>query len=456
MEKVLIVDNDEFFKKTLKLFLTNAGYIYLEAFDALSALNIIENQNPDLIISEVDLPGMSGIELLQKAKALNSRNIVILMSTCADITVTTSAMQNGAFDHIDKTAEFERLTSQIKKVLESKRRDSFTQSVILPQSEEEVRKILVGNNPAMKDLYRKIGTVSSHKVSILLQGESGTGKELIARTIHESGITKNMPFVAVNCTVLSETLLESELFGHVKGAFTGAVRDKKGKFELASEGTIFLDEISEISPNLQVKLLRVLQEKEYEKVGGEETIPMHARIITASNKNLKSLVEQGRFRLDLYYRLKVFEIEVPSLRERKDDIPLLTVYFLNKINKELKKNVNRIPYEVMDRLQNYEWPGNIRELENVLTQAVVLAKGDALEMELVSLQKHENEVFNTKNIMLSLAEMERQHIINVLSNVNWNKQRACRVLKISKATLYNKIRGYKIEEFSRNDLINGI
>jgi transcriptional regulator with PAS, ATPase and Fis domain len=288
--------------------------------------------------------------------------------------------------------------------------------------------------------------ISANRVNVLIQGESGTGKELITKIIHYTGVTKRHPFIAVNCTALSENLLESELFGHVKGAFTGAIRDKKGKFELAGEGTIFLDEISEISFNLQVKLLRVLQEREFEKVGGEATIPLKARVVTASNRVLEDLVQEGNFRDDLYYRLKVFTIEVPPLRERRDDIPSLVVHFIKKINKELHKNVWKIPYEVMELLQRHEWVGNVRELENTLLQAVVLAKGDVLEKEYLLLNNYRHQRNdNSDPSRLSLSEIEKKHIKLVLDSVDWDKPQASKILGIAKTTLYKKIETYGLK-----------
>jgi transcriptional regulator with PAS, ATPase and Fis domain len=296
----------------------------------------------------------------------------------------------------------------------------------------------------MKDVYKKIGQVSSSKVTVLISGESGTGKELVARSIHYSGITKNYPFVAVNCTALSETLLESELFGHVKGSFTGAMRDKKGKFELAGEGTIFLDEISEISPQLQVKLLRVLQAREFERVGGEVSIAMKARIIAATNKDLGALISEGKFREDLYYRLKVVDIEIPPLRKRSEDIPLLVNHFLGKINAELHKNVNKVPEDVMEMLKEHEWTGNVRELENTLMQAVVLTQGDVLLKENILVRKGEEPAQADYSDSLSLSEVEKIHIKRVLGANNWNKQRTAEVLQISVPTLYSKMNQYKI------------
>jgi transcriptional regulator with PAS, ATPase and Fis domain len=263
--------------------------------------------------------------------------------------------------------------------------------------------------------------------------------------IHFEGITKNEPFIAVNCTALTETLLESELFGHVMGAFTGATRNKKGKFELAGKGTIFLDEISEISPQLQVKLLRVIQEKEFERVGGEETIAMQARIVTATNKNLLELVEKGKFREDLFYRLNIFTIYVPPLRERKEEIPKLVIHFLKKINLELHKSVNIIPYEVMEMLKNHEWVGNVRELENTLMNAVLLAKGNILEKEYFNFTIYSSKKNEIKSLK-TLAEAEKDHIQYVLEQVQWNKNQASKILGITKTTLYNKIALYNLTQ----------
>jgi len=285
---------------------------------------------------------------------------------------------------------------------------------------------------------------------VLIQGDSGTGKELIAKMIHNSGITQGHPFIAVNCSALSESLLESELFGHVKGAFTGAVRNKKGKFELAGNGTIFLDEISEISYDLQVKLLRVIQEKEFERVGGESTVPLEARIIAATNKNLAKRVDDGKFREDLFYRLKVYTITAPPLRDRKEDIPALVLHFVKKINKELHKNVRKVPYEVMEMLQEHSWVGNVRELENTLMQAILLSKSDVIEPENILLKRPEFKINKDEpsifsyNVNWSMAELEKFHIENVLNEVKGNKQKACKVLGISKPTLYNKLELYGI------------
>jgi transcriptional regulator with PAS, ATPase and Fis domain len=287
-----------------------------------------------------------------------------------------------------------------------------------------------------------------NKANVMIQGETGTGKELIARLIHYSGITREKPLVTVNCSALTESLLESELFGHVKGSFTGSIRDKSGKFELAGEGTIFLDEISEISLNTQVKLLRVIQELEFEKVGGENTIPMKARIIAATNKDLEELIKLGRFREDLYYRLKVFTINLPPLRERKEDIRDLIIHFLHKLNKRFGKNVVKIGDGVIEMLQEHDWHGNVRELENTILQAIVMSKADVLEKENITFITRKpapmlNETGGEMQFK-TIAELEKYHIKRVLDDLKWNKVEVARYLDITRPTLNAKIEKYNL------------
>jgi DNA-binding NtrC family response regulator len=447
MESILIIDDDESFGETLEIFLSDMGCRILRANNGKIGLDIVEREHPDLVITDYKMPQLNGLQVLKRIKEIDMKIQVIMLTAFEDMDSTIKAMQFGAYDYVEKL-ELERIKTITKRALESKK---LSERLVIAISEDssdyQLENSLVGSTKAMKEIYKKIGKISSTKVNVLIQGESGTGKELITKIIHYTGITHDQPFIAVNCTALSESLLESELFGHVKGAFTGAIRDKKGKFELAEEGTIFLDEISEISPNLQVKLLRVLQEREFERVGGEITIPMKARVVSASNKNLAEWVKLGKFREDLFYRLKVFTIEIPPLRERKEDIPKLVVHFLKKINKELHKNVWKIPYEVMEVLQTHEWVGNVRELENTLLQAVVLAKGDVMEKEYILLKNNEivtnNEVSKAH---LSLADIEKSHIKLVLEEVNWDKQIASKILGIAKTTLYNKIEAYGLIE----------
>ncbi len=446
METILVIDDDESIRETLYMYLSELNYKVLLAGNGKLGVEIMEKEHPDLVITDLRMSGFSGIDVLEKAKSFDNHTQVVLITAYEDMQSTIKAMQLGAYDYIEKPLELERFNVTIKRALESKKlSERLVIAISEDTSEYQIENSLVGKTSIMKEIFKKIGRISSTRVNVLIEGESGTGKELITKIIHYTGITKTLPFVAVNCTALSESLLESELFGHVRGSFTGAVRDKKGKFELAGEGTIFLDEISEISPNLQVKLLRVLQEKEFERVGGEVTIPMSARVVAATNRNLADQVKQGKFREDLYYRLKVFTIDVPPLRERRDDIPNLVIHFLKKINNELHKNVRKIPYDVMEMLQNHDWVGNVRELENILLQAVVLSKGDVLEKENILLRKSNSaDEYNYDRPNLSLAEVEKYHIQLVLDNVNWDKQKACKVLGISKPTLYSKIQTYSL------------
>lgn len=445
MDTILVIDDDKFIRETLQYYLKELDCRIFLADCGIKGIEIMGKENPDLIISDLRLPDIDGMEILKKAKQFNKNIHILIITAFEDISATIKAMQMDAYDYIRKPIDYDQLMLTVKHALDGK---NLSEHLNLNTFEDPniicTKPSLIGNSPLMHELYKKIGKVSPTRINVLIQGESGTGKELVARVIHSSGITKNFPFIAVNCTALSEALLESELFGHVKGAFTGSIKDRRGKFELAGEGTIFLDEISEISTNIQVKLLRVLQEREFEKVGGETTLPMKARVIAATNRNLEQLVEKGKFREDLFYRLNVFTINIPPLRDRKDDIPKLVVNMLHKINRDLHKNVRKVPYEVMEMLTNYPWIGNVRELENTLLQAIVLAKGDVLEKENILLRGVQRGPNNCLNSSLSLAEIEKQHIKLVLDSVKWNKQKACKILGITKPTLNSRIEQYSL------------
>ena len=447
MEKILVIDDDNSIRQTLINLLTRLNYKVLSASDGRMGVEIAKQEQPDLIISDIRMPQLSGLEVLEEVKNLDSQIRVILITAHDDMATTIQAMQKGAYDFIEKPIEMERLKVSIKRALENKKLSEKIETIVSENvTSYRIENTIIGKARIMRDVYKKIGQVSANRVTVLIQGESGTGKELVAKSIHYSGITKDHPFVAVNCTAITESLLESELFGHEKGAFTGSIKDKKGKFELAGEGTIFLDEISEMSPNLQVKLLRVLQEREFERVGGEIVFPMKARIITATNRDLTLLVQQGRFREDLYFRLKVVSIELPPLRERKDDIPLLVTHFLNKINVDLHKKVNKVPEEVMEYLKSYDWVGNVRELENTLMQAIVLTNGDVLLQENILIRSAEKSVYAKKPEQISLAEVEKHHIKYILDFTSWNKQKSAAILGISIPTLYSKIENYKLSQ----------
>ncbi|MBS4036428.1 MAG: sigma-54-dependent Fis family transcriptional regulator [Ignavibacterium sp.] len=452
MARILLADDSDLIKSTLKLYLSKEKHFVFPADDGAAAIEIFKKERPDLVITDIIMPEADGFQVLKYVKE-NDPNIPVIMITGVDDTESTiKAIQEGAYDYIEKPIDVTRFNQVVKNALRSKELSEQLAVSLSKEEEEEFngKTSLVGSSPIMKEIYKSIGRISSSRITVLIQGDSGTGKELIAKMIHNSGITQGHPFIAVNCSALSESLLESELFGHVKGAFTGAVRNKKGKFELAGNGTIFLDEISEISYDLQVKLLRVIQEKEFERVGGESTVPLEARIIAATNKNLAKRVDDGKFREDLFYRLKVYTITAPPLRDRKEDIPALVIHFVKKINKELHKNVRKVPYEVMEMLQEHSWVGNVRELENTLMQAILLSKSDVIEPENVLLKRPEFKINKDEpsifsyNVNWSVAELEKFHIENVLNEVKGNKQKACKVLGISKPTLYNKLELYGI------------
>ncbi|MFA8344324.1 MAG: sigma-54-dependent transcriptional regulator [Rhodothermaceae bacterium] len=449
-DKILIVDDDKSIRQTLKNLFTRENFVVECAENGAEAIELIQKERPDLIISDMRMPEITGLELLEKVKELDSNIPFIIITAYDEMQSTIEAIQKGALDYIEKPIEIDKIRHTVRKALENKKLSNKLESFSNENNQfNDTKNILIGKTQSMRDVYKIIGQVSINKVLTLIQGESGTGKELVARAIHFSGITKTHPFIPVNCSALTESLLESELFGHVKGAFTGSVRDKKGKFELANEGTIFLDEISEVSPQLQVKLLRVLQEREFERVGGEVTIPLKARILAATNRNLQKLVEQGKFREDLYYRLKVVTIDVPPLRERREDIPVLIDHFLKKINNELHKNVTKISDEVIEILTNHTWIGNVRELENTLMQAIVLSTGDILEKENVLLRKDGNVSSEFDDVTkYTISDVEKMHIDKMLKAVKWDKAKAAKFLGISLPTLYSKIENYKLSDKS--------
>jgi DNA-binding NtrC family response regulator len=450
MEKILTIDDNILIRKLLRGMVTKLGYTSIEAEDGETGLAMVRKEHPDLVITDFQMPGIDGLEVLSEIRKMKINLPVILLTAFGDVVLTIKSIQFGAFDYLEKPIDPEQLKSIIEQALKSvKLSNSLDKELYEDVSSESMLEdnILVGKTPQMKEIFKNIGRISLNKVNVLIQGDTGTGKELIAKLVHYSGVTRDKPLVVVNCSALTETLLESELFGHVKGSFTGSIRDKKGKFELAGEGSIFLDEISEISLNTQVKLLRVIQELEFERVGGEETIPMRARIIAATNRNLEERIKEGKFREDLYYRLKVFTIDLPPLRERKDDIRDLVIHFLHKLNKRFNKNVVKIGDGVIQMLQEHEWKGNVRELENTILQAIVMSKSDVLEKENITLNKRQAVVSPEYSELLklrSLADVEKYHIKRILDEVNWNKVEASHILEITRPTLNAKIEKYNL------------
>lgn len=445
MKTILIADDDRAIRRTLELHLIEAGYGVVTAASGKEAVDLALAQEIDLLLLDLRLSGMDGFEVLTLVKEGKPSLPVIMITAFDDMQTAIEAIRLGAIDHLGKPVDLDHLDRVIEKIFEmsalSKTGVAFCDS---PDPPFEAN-IMVGRSRSMKEVYKTIGAVADFRATVLIQGESGTGKELVARAIHFNSCFRNRPFIAVTCSALSPTVLESELFGHEKGAFTGAYRTKPGKFELAEGGTLFLDEISEISPELQVKLLRFIQEREFERVGGIETIKADVRIVAATNRNLLSMVSGGDFRQDLYYRLKVVSIDLPPLRERKDDIPVLVKFLLEKLYQETGKRVDVIPRESMNLILAHAWPGNVRELENTLRRAVLLSHGNVLSPGALHLEEKEKSD-SLPLVLKPLHEIEREHICNVLSFTHNEKKRAAEILGISRPTLDRRLKEFGVEE----------
>jgi DNA-binding NtrC family response regulator len=451
LSRILIVDDDRSIRRTLEKFLGAEGHEVTTAQDAPGAI-AAATDDLDLVLLDLGLPGGSGFDVLTAFGTRPRPPTTVVVTARDDMQSTVKAVQLGAYEYIVKPVDIDRLRAVIESALSS--RDSRESLVAIPDSHHETGAIL-GRSPQIRNVWKQIGAVSTTRAPVLIAGESGTGKELVARAIHgASAKHADQPFVAVNCTALAPGLLESELFGHVKGAFTGAVGDRPGRFELAGRGTIFLDEIAEIPLDLQAKLLRVLQERTFERVGDAKSIALEARVIAATHRDLAQMVAKGAFREDLFYRLRVVEIALPALRERAGDIPILVEGLLAKIAHDLGKRIHYVTPTALARLSAYHWPGNVRELENTLTRAVVLAKTDVLDETLLPLgasapggtpAAHAAEA-DPDGALPTLREIERRHIVRVLAHTEWNKRRACAVLDISRPTLDRKIEEYGLRK----------
>jgi two-component system response regulator AtoC len=443
MKSILIIDDDSLIRKTLSSHLSKQGFEVQTAEDGESGLKKYAEMDPDLVILDVRLPDTDGLDVLRQMKDQANRASVLIMTAYDDMKTTVEAIKLGAFEYLVKPLDYMALDLTVEKAFQVKALEEKVNYLIEEKQKEYTIDNIIGHSPQMRDVFKLIGSVANTRTNILIQGESGTGKELVAKAIHYNSPYRDEPFIVINCSAISDTLLESELFGHVKGAFTDAVCETKGKFEIAGKGTLFLDEIGDISPNLQSKLLRVIETRDFMKVGGEKILKTEARIIAATNQNLRTLIENGKFREDLYYRFKVVEIRLPSLRERKEDIPELVGYLLEKINRDLRKNVRKVPPDVMKALTELSWKGNVRELENALTRAVILAKGDVILKENLPLEAEERKLFSRE--LVSLDEIEKEYIQYVLAAVKGSKTRASQVLKISRPTLDKKIKDYNLE-----------
>jgi len=453
-EKILIVDDEERMRRVLQMMLEREGYEVKLAEHGAEALSLLAQEPFDLLITDMRMPEMNGLELLKNIKKIDERIPVIIITAYGTIQNAVEAMKHGAYDYILKPFDMEEMKTIISRALELerlRREREFLREEVWQQYRFED---LIGRSPAMRNIFSQITRIAKTKSTVLITGESGTGKELVARAIHINSPRANAPFVAINCAALPENLLESELFGHVKGAFTGAVESHPGKFERADGGTLFLDEVSSMSPALQAKLLRVLETQEFERVGGTNTIKVDVRIIAATNKNLEELIREGKFREDLYFRLNVVPIKIPPLRERREDIPLLVRHFVEKFCKEMGKKIKSISKAAMEALVEYDWPGNVRELQNIIERAVVLSEGDTITVndlpfrpEIPTVQIGDLPYKEAKERLIS--RFERDYFEKLLKETGGNISQAARRAGMDRKNFYDKIKrlGLKVEEF---------
>jgi two-component system response regulator HydG len=439
--KILIVDDETVVRDSLGKWFSSEGYQTRPAASAREALESLTNNEYDVALLDIKMPGMDGMELQARLKEADPELSVIIMTGYASVETAVQALKHGAYDYITKPIDPDELSHLVANALEHRR--ARREVVRLRENLQEMSPSmeLIGKAPAMQKVCELIEMVAPTEATVLITGESGTGKEVVARAIHAAGPRRYMPMVTIHCGALTESLLESELFGHEKGAFTGAQYRKKGKFEVADGGTVFLDEISDISLKTQTDLLRVLQEKEIVRVGGNQPIKVDFRCVAATNKNLEALVKAGTFRPDLYYRLHIFCIDLPPLRERREDIPLLVAHFLNKFCMLTSRPVPQISAEALQVLMNHEWPGNVRELENAIERALVVCRGPEIQPADFSFQFQINGAPTGR----TLDDVERVHIERVLRETEHNLSRAARILDIDRTTLYNRLKRYGLK-----------
>jgi DNA-binding NtrC family response regulator len=452
---ILIVDDDGVMQETLSGVLRKRGYEMFSVGSGNEALSMIKKNVIDLILLDMRLPDIDGLEVLKKIKEFDTEILVIMMTAFSDVQTAVLAMKSGAYDYINKPFELDELKLLIEKGLETKSLINEVRRLHRQQKENYQNSHIYGVSPQIHYVKELIGMISkTHKTSVLIQGESGTGKELAANAIHYNSHRSDKPLMKINCSAIPDSLLESELFGHEKGAFTDAKNTKKGLFELADGGTVFLDEIGDMNPFLQSKILRVLESQTFMRVGGEREIKVEIRIIAATNKNLEAMVKEGFFRKDLYYRLKVMVVEMPPLRDRLEDILLLSNLFIEENNKEYNKTIRGFSDEAKKLMVQYFWPGNVRELRNVIERAMILTDQEVitpkhLPFELKQTEKipedTEHEISEITPDM-SLEDMEKVHLSKVLKRLEWNKSKASKTLGISRATLRAKIKKYNLPE----------
>lgn len=457
-EKILVVDDEKSMCQFLSIMLRKEGYQITAVNTGKKAIEAVKSTKFDVVISDIRMSGMDGIEVLQEIKKHDPMIPVVIMTAYASQKTAIEAVNQGAFHYLIKHAKNDEIKMVVRNALDMKR--VRNENVLLRKQLKKTSdlKTIIGKSEEMENVFKLVDKVADTDSTILIFGESGTGKELIARAIHYRSGRSTGPFVSINCGALPESLLESELFGHVKGSFTGAIKDKEGLFKVAQGGTFFLDEIGETSPTIQVKLLRVLQEREVIPVGGTNPLKVDVRLVAATNADLEKAVKQENFRADLYYRLNVIPIQLPPLRKRRDDIPLLTNHFLAKFNSACEPDKQKgITKEAMDVLVGYDWPGNVRELENVIERAVILEDEKDITVEAlpdkIRYRESGSQRLITDKAQVTLEELEREYLIKVLNDTNWQKKKASAILGINASTLYRKIQRYNLDKERENVLV---
>lgn len=437
---LLIVDDEESVRDSLYNWFVEDGFVAGCAESAGKALTMLENNHFDIILTDVKMPGMDGLELLKRIKTIRKEAIVIIMTAFATVDTAVQALKDGAFDYVTKPFDPDDLSHLIR---------NASRQIMLSQENEQLRQHLslehvediIGNSDSIRTVLLQVQQVAASNASVIITGESGTGKELFAKAIHANSPRRYFPLVSVHCGALSESLLESELFGHEKGAFTGAVYNRKGRFEMADNGTIFLDEIATISMKMQIELLRVLETKNFMRVGGNKLISSDFRVICATNRDLKQLVDEGRFREDLFYRLNVVNIQIPPLRHRMEDIPVLVQHFIKKYCLAMSRNLVTLETAALIKLQEYDYPGNVRELENMIERAIVVGNGKEIKVKDLPLHKETATITSE-----SLEDLEKKHVLAILTKYEWNISRAAKALQVDRVTLYNKIKKYDLKQ----------